>query len=230
MFTHRHLVIQIAVLCLGVQSASADKGRESAWLLRAELGQTRFQGALLERQQGAVAALDFADAFAAKQNVGLALGYQFADQHELALTLNLIELAGKQTSFGSPSGLTIAAELSDFETLKTSLDYRFYFVGYSRSGAFLGASLGQERRNAVSATVSNGAVSGIFASDSALAYRLTAGYQWRIDSRLSLSLTAAWERNPALQLAPASSALGLIGTQSEASWRVPIALQLSYHF
>ncbi len=225
----------LGLLFLSLASATAQAepvNRESsAWVIRAELGKAGFRGALLDRRQGAVAAVDFADAFDSNQHYGLALGYQFAAHHEISLTAKLTQADGLRTSFGTRAGASVAGKLSQFQALRSALGYRFYFSGTDQTGAFLGASLGRERRNAVNAELANGAVTTVFARNSASVYGLNAGYQWHFNSGLHLALSAEFERNPALQIAPSASAtLGLVGPESEAGWRMPISLQFGYAF
>jgi hypothetical protein len=217
---------------LAAQQASQDKvSAAPTWRLHASIASDPLGGTLLNKRDGLANSLGYSDAFGRSDRQAVGIGFVFAPNQELSLSLGLDRADGKREALGSVGGVRLAGVLSRFEALRYELGYRYSFASVDSSGFFLGAQIGRERRNAVSVRLANGRSETLFARGTGTSLGLSLGYQWRFTHALSLSLEIAPTQRPGFELGAGATALGISRRgKTDSAFSAPVSARFSYSF
>jgi hypothetical protein len=209
----------------------ASAGDTARWRIHAGIASDALGGTLLKTGNGLAKSVTYGDAFGRSDRQAVGIGFLITPDQELSLSLGLDRAGGNTIALGAVNGVRLAGTLSDFEARRVELGYRYSFANANESGFFLGAQIGRERHNTVSARLASGRSEVLFNRSSGYSYGISAGYQWAFNDALSLSVEVAPTRRPGFDVNSAgAAALGIQARKSSGALSVPVSLRFSYTF
>ncbi len=225
----KHLLHVAVIGALSPLMATASDATH--WRLHASIASDALGGTLLKTGNGLAKSVTYDDAFGRSDRQAIGISFLITPDQELSLSLGLDRADGNTIALGAVNGVRLAGALSRFEALRYELAYRYSFANANESGFFLGAQLGRERHNAVSARLANGRSEILFNRGSGYSYGVSAGYQWAFNDAFSLSVDVAPTRRPGFDVnSSGAAALGIQAWKSSGALSVPVSLRLSYAF
>jgi hypothetical protein len=154
MHLSKHLLyVAIIGALLPLTATASDTTR---WRLHASIASDALGGTLLKTGNGLAKSVTYGDAFGRSDRQAIGIGFLITPNQELSLSLGLDRADGNTIALGALNGVRLAGTLSDFEARRYELSYRYSFANANESGFFLGAQIGRERHNAVSARLASG--------------------------------------------------------------------------